>query len=391
MSKGTKINQISINQNLTDMADFMTEVNNLLNPKNNTMVEQQNTLNAATLGLGFHQFDGNVTTAEVLNEIGGNFKVEEQSIARLPKSVIDSILNGEAVTIDPRYIIGSHKATVCVEQDSTIGVVGKDYGVVQNTEAFQLLDLMCNASVTDSPLSIVSAGRVRDFEPYIQAELPTTATTIVGDNSDTKFYCFVRTSHDGTCGLQVRFSPVRVICQNTFMANVCSKGLTYKHTKNIGSRVDLTKEANIKRVQEVLTALNIMQKDYIEQMNSFAIAKVTDEQIEEYVMSLFIDEAKLRDEARKHNYNLDLVEGVSTRTKNVIDAFRDTLESGIGQDTNRGTKLWLFNGTTNYFSNVANYGSKKDNDLTIATKRFSAMEDGKASKKVEKALALLTA
>lgn len=369
------------------MADIIAEVMNILNP----MAEEKNTMNAATLGLGFHQFDGKVTTEEVLQQIGGNFNVEEQKIVRLPQSVIESIINGESVTIDPKYIIDSHKATVCVEHDSTIGIVGKDYGVVQNNDAFQLLDLMCNASVTDNPLNIVSAGRVRDFEPYIQAEMPNSATSLYGDNSDTKFYCFVRTSHDGTCGLQVRFSPVRVICQNTFMMNVCSKGLTYKHTKNIGKRVDLTKEVNINRVKEVLNSLNIMKNDYIEQMNSFAVAKVSQEQINDYVMNLFIDDEKMRAEAKKHNYNLDLVEDLSTRTKNIIDSFRNTLESGIGQDTNRGTKLWLFNGTTNYFSNVANYGSKKDNDITIATKRFTAMEEGKASKKIDKAFELLTA
>ena len=352
----------------------------------------ETTQNAATLGLGFHQFDGNVNVKDVIHQIGADFTVREDKLVRLPAHLFDHMIEGQPITIDPKYVIQTHKATVHDGFDDTIGIVGNDYGTIQNTAAFDLLDMMCNASVTDTPLKIVSAGMVNNYDPYIQAELPVNAR-VNGDSSETKFYVFAHTSHDGTSALQLRFSPVRVICRNTYMANVSSKlGLNFKHSRYAAQRVDLSREANITKVRERVARLNLFTQEYIDQMNSYALAKVTDKDINEYVMNLFVDDDKMKALVRENNYNFD-IEEVSTRTKNVIDTFKNVLNSdNMGQDFARGTKLWLFNGTTNFISNFASYGNaKKDNEATIATKRFNSMLNGTANKRMEKAFALLAA
>ena len=272
----------------------------------------ETTQNAATLGLGFHQFDGNVNVKDVIHQIGADFTVREDKLVRLPQDILAKALNGEPVVIPANYVIQTHKATVHDGFDDTIGIVGNDYGTIQNTAAFDLLDMMCNASVTDTPLKIVSAGMVNNYDPYIQAELPVTAR-VNGDSSETKFYVFAHTSHDGTSALQIRFSPVRVICRNTYMANVSSKlGLTFKHSRYAAQRVDLTKEANITKVRERVAKLNFLTEEYIDQMNAYRLAKVTDKDINEYVMNLFVDD-KMHDLIRQNNYNYD-IEEVSTRT-----------------------------------------------------------------------------
>lgn len=354
------------------------------------MVEQT-TSNAATLGLGFHQFDGNVNVKDVIHQIGADFKVREDKLVRLPAHLFDHMIEGQPITIDPKYIIQTHKATVHDGFDQTIGIVGNDYGTIQNTAAFDLLDMLCNASVSEQPLKIVSAGLVNDFEPYIQAELPSNAR-VDGDVSDTKFYVFAHTSHDGTSALQIRFSPVRVICRNTYLANVSSKlGLTFKHSRYAAQRVDLTREANIEKVREMVAKLNFFATDYIKQMNLFKLARVTDTDINEYVMGLFIDDDKMKALVRENNYNFD-IEELSTRSKNVIQSFKDVLYSdNMGQNFASGTKLWMFNATTNYLSNFASYGSQKDTENARATKRFNSMLNGTANKRMEKAFALLAA
>lgn len=352
----------------------------------------ETTQNAATLGLGFHQFDGNVNVKDVIHQIGADFTVREDKLVRLPQGLLEKVLNNEPVTIPANYVIKTHKATVHDGFDDTIGIVGNDYGTIQNTAAFDLLDMMCNASVTETPLKIVSAGMVNNYDPYIQAELPVNAR-VNGDSSETKFYVFAHTSHDGTSALQLRFSPVRVICRNTYMANVSSKlGLNFKHSRYAAQRVDLSREANIEKVRERVARLNLFAQEYIDQMNSYALAKVTDKDINEYVMNLFVDDDKMKTLVRENNYNFDIDE-ISTRTKNVIDTFRNILNSDdMGQDFARGTKLQLFNTTTNFISNFASYGNaKKDNEVTIATKRFNSMLNGTANKRMEKAFALLAA
>lgn len=349
----------------------------------------ETTQNAATLGLGFHQFDGNVNVKDVIHQIGADFTVREDKLVRLPQDILAKALNGEPVVIPANYVIQTHKATVHDGFDDTIGIVGNDYGTIQNTAAFDLLDMMCNASVTDTPLKIVSAGMVNNYDPYIQAELPVTAR-VNGDSSETKFYVFAHTSHDGTSALQIRFSPVRVICRNTYMANVSSKlGLTFKHSRYAAQRVDLTKEANITKVRERVAKLNFLTEEYIGQMNAYALAKVTDNDINEYVMNLFVDDDKMKALVRENNYNYG-IEEVSTRTKNLVESFNNILHSdNMGQDFARGTKLWLFNGTTNWISNFASYGAKNDNEETRAAKRFNSMLNGTANKRMEKAFQLL--
>lgn len=358
------------------------------------MAEMQNTQNAATLGLGFHKFDGNVAVKDVMHQIGADFTVREDRIVRVTDDMLAKIRNGEPVVIPAGHIIDSHKATVCDEADKTIGIVGEGYGTIQNNSCFEILDLMCSASVTDTPLKIVSAGMVHDFEPYLQAELPDSGLRINGDPSETKFYAFVHTAHDGSSGLQVRFSPVRVVCQNTFMANVSSRcGFTFKHTRHVHQRIDLTEEANIQRIRERVAQLNLFTKEYVDNMNFLATQPVTQQDINEFALNMFIDEEKVKEAVRAANYRFRDTEGVSTRAANTVESFLDTLHSSRGgQDFASGSKLWLFNATTNFTSNVASYGNaRKDSEYTIAEKRFDSMMNGIAGKRVERALELLSA
>lgn len=359
------------------------EINN-----NNGMNESANTINAATLGLCFHRFEGNVSVDDVMHQIGADFNVREDKLVRLPQHLLEAVLRGEAVQIPTNYLIQTHKATVHDGFDDTIGIVGESYGTIQNNDAFKMLDLMCNSSVTNTPLKIVSAGLVNNYDPYIQAELPMDAR-IEGDKSETKFYCFIHTSHDGTSALQVRFSPVRVICQNTFMMNIQSKDrLNFKHSRYASQRIDLTKEENLDNIRKRIEGIRFFAQDYVDKMNSFRLAMLDDNAINEFAMKLFIDESKkenkkLMDEIRRHNYNYDLTE-TSTRTKNVINEFMNVLHSDDkGQDFARGSKLWLFNATTNYLSNNATYTSPE--------KRFNSFVNGNASKKIEKTFELLSA
>lgn len=362
--------------------------------------------NAATLGLGFHQFDGTVCVADVLHQIGADFTVRKDDLIRIPQELAAKIRLGEPVTIDPKYFIDTHAATVCNESDETIGVVGKDYGIIQNKSGLEILDLVTNSSVSGSPLKIVSAGLVHNFEPYIQARLGDDAR-IGGDNSETEFYAFFHNTHDGSSAMKVTFTAIRVICQNTFNANLKAKneegkfaGMMFKHSKNVNVRVDLSRQESIDDIQARIEQLNIFKQEYIDRMNSYRLAKVTENDINKFVANLFIDKQEIRDLAAKNGYNYDTLmvptkggdeKPLATVTKNKIKRFRDILESGDGQDTNRGTKLWLFNATTNYLSHDSYGDFYKDDLLTRATKRFDSMMKGSAYNKMNAVYELLVA
>jgi hypothetical protein len=54
----------------------------------------------------------------------------------------------------------------------------------------------------------------------------------------------------------------------------------------------------------------------------------------------------------------------------------DSIESGIGQETNRGTGLWLYNGMTTWVGNSRTY---KDQVY-----KLDSISDGDSYKKVQK-------
>ena len=90
--------------------------------------------------------------------------------------------------------------------------------------------------------------------------------------------------------------------------------------------------------------------------------------------------------AQQYNYNWDLLNANTrtnlTRSINQITEFRNVLENGAGQDTNRGSKLWLYNGLTNTFSNA---------DYKTPEKRFDFLTQGSGYEKSQTALEYLMA
>ena len=102
---------------------------------------------------GFKSFDHPVTVREALDAIRGNFEVEKQPLMRMPERVMTSILSTGRVPSDitlsalARMVIKTHRATVNTRDDETLGVVGEDYGIVQNAKAFEFIDYLCNTDV----------------------------------------------------------------------------------------------------------------------------------------------------------------------------------------------------------------------------------------------------
>ena len=345
---------------------------------------------AATLGLGFHKFSGDEPVDEVIRQIGADFKVKKEHLVRIPEDVYKSILNGndEPIMIHPSDLILSHCATVNEKDNATIGVVGADYGIIQNKQALDILNFI-NSPEAGSDMRIVSAGLVHEHEPYVQIQLPDDGLRINGDDSPTEFYAFVHTSHDGTSQLKVAFSSIRVVCHNTFMANMKSIGFGIRHSSRAEERCDMSREANIKRVREFISQTHVFKQDYVDRMNFFAEKQVDTAYVNEFITNLFVDDKKLAQSVRNNSYRYQKMEEMSTRMKNQMDAFRQTLEGGIGQHTKRGTRLWLFNGLTNYYSNRQRYGSDNDTQLIRATKRFDSLNGGHAARRMELGMKIL--
>ena len=161
-------------------------------------------------------FEGkNVSVEDAISEIGADFNVSKQPLIRVPQDVYDAIKNGtpiDSLNLSTATLITSHAATVRDDHDFTLGVVGRDYGVVQNAKAFEFIDFIKEVS-GEEPI-VETAGLLGNGERlFVSCKLG--ADSYLNPNDAVKNYVVFTNAHDGSGAVMAFFTPIRVICSNT--------------------------------------------------------------------------------------------------------------------------------------------------------------------------------
>lgn len=329
-------------------------------------------------------FDHPVTIEEAINVAGLDYTVDAQPLIRVPKEVIDAIQRGESINFSPtrENIITSYKSTFRTDNNSTLGVVGRDYGVVQNTKAFEFINFIKDVS-GEEPL-IETAGSLGYGERMFVTCRLGADCYLNGDSDAVKNYVVFTNAHDGSGAVMAFFTPVRVICQNTL--NVAIRGavnkIVFKHTKNVNTRLDWEIEENRKKALEVFSKSVKFSNTFMEKMLQLKSETLTTEEIRDITHKMYLTPSQF-DLFTKNNFSLDGIEEISSRTKNQILQFKDALDFGIGQENYRSTKLWMLNGMTTMLQNEKKWKSNED--------KFESIIGGDALKKTQKMFDLLNA
>lgn len=234
-------------------------------------------------------------------------------------------------------------STVRTDTQQVLGVVGKDYQIVQNIDAFNFFD----GIVGGDGIQFETAGALGNGEKiFITAKLPSYIK--VGKDDLIQKFLFLTTSHDGYGSITAAFTPIRVVCQNTLSAALknCSNSIKIRHTANAKERLS--------QAHKLMGISNQLSTQLEDVFNSWANTKITDKEVKKLIQLAMVPSKEVLD-----NINSGKDDELSTVFKNICDnAFEYSMVNpSQQQETTKGTLFGAYNAVTGYFQNVKNYKS----------------------------------
>jgi phage/plasmid-like protein (TIGR03299 family) len=162
-----------------------------------------------------------------------------------------------------RYVqVPNRKMLVRVTDEKPLAIVGHQYSILQNLEAFQFFDPLVEANIAayETAGSLQGGRRI-----WIMARIKNSIK--IGGNDEVRPYVLLCNGHDGDTGVLLQPTAVRVVCSNTLMASLGS-GMVYKmfHRGDLQAKMEQAAEIigfTKKRFEEMEAAWLLMQSTEI--------------------------------------------------------------------------------------------------------------------------------
>lgn len=212
------------------------------------------------------------TSEEAIKFVGLDYEVEKSPLFTKGAGIIESS-NGIEM-IDPALEVPNYFANIRTDNNTVLGVVGRDYQIVQNREAFSFFDSI--VSVGDGILYETAGALGNGERIFITAKLPDCIRVGNGDDITEK-YIFLTTSHDGSGSITAAFTPVRIVCQNTLNASLknMSNVVRIRHTAGAKQRLE--------DAHKVMGLANKLSNELESTFNHWAKIKVGDDEMKRLI------------------------------------------------------------------------------------------------------------
>lgn len=242
----------------------------------------------------------------------------------------------------PEIEIPEYFATARTDNDVVLGVVGKDYEVVQNIDAFSFFDSIVGG---EEGIMYETAGALGKGERiFITAKLP--GYIRVGSDDLIEKYLFLSTSHDGYGSITAAFTPIRIVCGNTLNAAMQnhSNAIKIRHTNGAKDRLE--------QAHKLMGISNQLSASMEEVFNRWTKVQITDKQVRKLISQALIPNKESLAALEKGK-----LEECSTYYQNMCEnAFAYAMANETQQTaTTAGTLFGAYNGVTGYFQNVRKY------------------------------------
>jgi len=310
------------------------------------------------------------TSSEAIKYAGLDFEVIKSPLYTHGKGI--SIGNDGEIKEGGGILLPDNFATMRTDTNQVFGVVGRDYQIVQNADAFAFFDAIVGG---EDGILYETAGALGNGERiFITAKLPDYIRVGNGDDITEK-YIFLTTSHDGTGSITAAFTPVRIVCQNTLNAAMgkMSNVLRIRHTSGAKQRLE-----NAHKVMGLANQLSTQLEGIF---NQWTKVRICDEEVKKLIQLALCPNKETLDALKK-----GADDELSTVFKNTVDdAFGYAMIAETQQmETTKGTLFGAYNAVTGYYQNVRSY---KDDE----TKLLSIVMGGTAQNKAQKAFELCSA
>lgn len=315
------------------------------------------------------------TSEEVMESAGLNWEVAKcELVAKMPyKSEFDPNNDGFIRGSDQYKEVHNAFATYRTDCNIPLGIVKDRYTPVQNLDAFKFFD---DAIGKDKAIWQTAGFFGNGERIFVSAKLP---KNILVKGDPVENYLVFTTSHDGSSGVKILFTPIRIVCQNTLNAAIrqASNYVSFRHTSTVHKNIDIASEIlgiceqKIEYLSEQFNALNKITINDKSAQNVFASIILTDKEIENVNNTGHTIEQIINRDWRAIDDSQ-----ISMKKVNVLSEMNNYYFNGIGQKEHIGTGWGVYNAVTGYYSNV-------DNSKGI--KRMDSLLFGDKSRKIETA------
>ncbi|RFS26773.1 DUF945 domain-containing protein [Chitinophaga silvatica] len=303
------------------------------------------------------------TSAEAIDHAGLDYQVEKRNLYTL-----DSLnqVDAESANIFPSIAVPGYYATVRTDNDVVLGVVGKDYQIVQNKDAFSFFDSI----VGGDGIFYETAGALGKGERiFITAKLPNYIR--VANDDLIEQYLFLTTSHNGMGSITAAFTPIRIVCNNTLNAAMVNKSNSIKirHTANAKDRL-----AQAHRVMGISNRLSYQMQDIF---NHWSKVRITDPEVKKLIQLAMVPNKEVLSNIQKGNFD-----EISTSFNNIVENVYEYAMTNPTQlmESTKGTVYGAYNAVSGYFQNYRSYKNEET--------KLNSIMGGTANQRLQTAFSL---
>ncbi|REA58203.1 alpha/beta hydrolase [Dyadobacter luteus] len=294
-------------------------------------------------GLG-QILDDHPTSAEAIQQAGLDYTVEKVPLytGAGPERIALTGSTDDSVLIQVPNFFASVRTDSC----KPLGVVGKDYQIVQNQDAFTFFDAIAQAE----GIRYETAGALGDGERiFITAKMP--GEIRVGKDDLIERYIFLTNSHDGSGSITAAFTPIRIVCQNTLNAALDNKSSVVRIRHTSGAQQRLAQAHSIMG----LASRRSEQSEAV--FNRWAKVRISDPELKKLIAMAMAPNHETLGNLRDGS-----VELLSSQFLNTVEDVYEYALTSPSQNlpTTAGTVFGAYNAVTGYYQNVRNFKTDED-------------------------------